>query len=548
MMLKFLPLLLLLAAQAVVAQVPVVTSDPATTITSISAAITGTVNPQGQPAGCFVEWGTTISYGTNGPTFPVPPANTAVVVSNNMIFLSPNTTYHYRLVATNSSGTGYSSDRTMTTAFPPSGQPPTAETDPATAITTTNAYLWALLSSGGLYTTYYFRWGVDTTCGNQSPSGFLAINESGLRAYQPIGGLSPGTTYHFQIVATNTAGTTFGADQVFTTQGFATNGADVYTYMITNGTITITGYSGPGGDLAIPNTIIGLPVTAIGDRAFGYVGSLTRVTIPNSVTILGMSSFADNTGLTNVTIPGSVTTISDSAFNNSGLTSVVIPDSVTNIGASAFSWCWNLTNLTIGNHVTFIGASAFSVCPNLTRVVIPDSVTWIDEGLLDWGGPVGVFGRCTSLTNVTVGSGLAYLGGGAFVFCPNLTGVYFRGNAPALDGSMFGQRIFDYSDSVIVYYLGGTTGWVSTYAGRPTMLWNAAVATHDGSVGMQQGRFGFNIAGTPDIPLVVEASSNPSQGPWVALESCTLTNGLLRFSDPDSTNTWPARFYRVRWP
>src|ERR1051326_5598292 len=214
---------LLLAVQAVVAQVPVVTSDPATTIISTSAAVTGTVNPQGQPAGYFVEWGATIAYGTTGPVFPVPAVNTAVAVSNEMINLSPNTTYHYRLAATNSSGTGYSGDRTMTTTAPPVGQPPTAVTDPATAITTTNANLWATVGSGGLFSRYYFRWGLDTNYGNNLPSGFIAINDAAIRVYQPLGGLNPGTTYHYQVVATNSAGVAFGADQLFTTQGFVTN-------------------------------------------------------------------------------------------------------------------------------------------------------------------------------------------------------------------------------------------------------------------------------------------------------------------------------------
>jgi hypothetical protein len=65
---------------------------------------------------------------------------------------------------------------------------------------------------------------------------------------------------------------------------------------------------------------------------------------------------------------------------------------------------------------------------------------------------------------------------------------------------------------------------------------------------MQQGRFGFNIAGTPGIPLLVEASANPSGGPWVAVQTCTLTNGAFHFSDPDATNFYPARYYRIRWP
>jgi len=39
------------------------------------------------------------------------------------------------------------------------------------------------------------------------------------------------------------------------------------------------------------------------------------------------------------------------------------------------------------------------------------------------------------------------------------------------------------------------------------MLWNPLVQTTDGSFGVRQNQFGFNIAGTPDMPLVIEASA-----------------------------------------
>ena len=50
--------------------------------------------------------------------------------------------------------------------------------------------------------------------------------------------------------------------------------------------ITIWGYVGPDGALVIPDTINGLPVTAIGDSAFGF-HRLTNVTIPNTIGLAG---------------------------------------------------------------------------------------------------------------------------------------------------------------------------------------------------------------------------------------------------------------------
>jgi len=78
------------------------------------------------------------------------------------------------------------------------------------------------------------------------------------------------------------------------------------------------------------------------------------------------------------------------------------------------------------------------------------------------------------------------------------------------------------------------------------MLWNPAPQS-DGNLGVRQNRFGFNIAGTPNIPLVIEASTDLGAGVWVALQSSTLTNGLNYFSDAQWTN-YPSRFYRIRSP
>ena len=70
-----------------------------------------------------------------------------------------------------------------------------------------------------------------------------------------------------------------------------------FTYSTNNGTVTIMGYTGPGGAVTIPETINGLLVTSIGDFAF-YNGAaplpyiLTSVTIPNCVTSIGNDAFS----------------------------------------------------------------------------------------------------------------------------------------------------------------------------------------------------------------------------------------------------------------
>ena len=71
-----------------------------------------------------------------------------------------------------------------------------------------------------------------------------------------------------------------------------------FNYTKANGAITISGYTGAGGNVTVPSTLEGLPVTSIGVAAFsGYTG-LTSVTLPNSVTTIRDGAFFGCTGLT----------------------------------------------------------------------------------------------------------------------------------------------------------------------------------------------------------------------------------------------------------
>jgi len=107
-------------------------------------------------------------------------------------------------------------------------------------------------------------------------------------------------------------------------------------------------------------------------------------------------------------------------------------------------------------------------------------------------------------------------------------------------------------DNNTVYYLPGTTGWGSTFGGRPTALWNPQAQTSDASFGVRTNRFGFKIIGSSNLVIVVEACTNLATPVWTPIGTKTLntfigTNGSSYFSDPQWTNH-PSRFYRLRSP
>jgi hypothetical protein len=146
------------------------------------------------------------------------------------------------------------------------------------------------------------------------------------------------------------------------------------------------------------------------------------------------------------------------------------------------------------------------------------------------------------LTSIMIGNSVTRIGDMAFYNCFRLNAVIFQGNAPSL-----GSYVFFNDPTTRVYYLPGTTGWALTFGGLPTAVWNPVIQASGPGFGVGKNGFGFTITGTPGIPIVVEASiSLPTPG-WTSLQTCTLTNGSIHFSDPQWPN-YPTRFYRVRWP
>ena len=107
--------------------------------------------------------------------------------------------------------------------------------------------------------------------------------------------------------------------------------------------------------------------------------------------------------------------------------------------------------------------------------------------------------------------------------------------------------VFGGSDKVIVYYLPGTTGWTSSFADRPAVLWNPEALTVDASFGVNAGQFGFTITGTGGLLITVEASADLANPVWIPVGTNTLSGGSSYFSDAEWAS-YPMRVYRLRSP
>jgi len=186
-------------------------TNAATNVASFSATLNGSVDPHGLTTSVHFQYGTTASYGlTTAPQSKT--GNTYQTVVANISGLAASTTYHFRIVATNSSGTTYGSDRTFTTLS--ATGPPVVITNPATNVASSSATLNGSVDPHGLTTTVHFQYGTTTSYGHTTANQTKTGN-----AYQNVAatvtGLTTHTTYHFRVVATNSAGTRYGRDRTF---------------------------------------------------------------------------------------------------------------------------------------------------------------------------------------------------------------------------------------------------------------------------------------------------------------------------------------------
>jgi hypothetical protein len=107
---------------AVAAASPGATTRAATAVTSTTATLNGTVDPNKKDTAYHFEYGKTTAYGSSTPAQGPVTGNSGKSVSAGLTQLAPSTTYHFRLVASNASGTAQGADLSFTTLAP--GQAP----------------------------------------------------------------------------------------------------------------------------------------------------------------------------------------------------------------------------------------------------------------------------------------------------------------------------------------------------------------------------------------------------------------------------------------
>jgi hypothetical protein len=196
---------------------PAAVTSAASAVGSSTATLNGTVNANGISTTVSFDYGTTTSYG-NSVSASTLTGSTSTSVSAGLSGLSALTTYHCRVVATNSYGTTYGSDVTFTTSDVGTFIAPSATTSAASGIATTSAALNGTVNANGSSTTVTFEYGTTTSYGSTATATPSTVTGSASTSVAAsISGLTAGTTYYFRVKAVNAGGTTYGAQQSFTT-------------------------------------------------------------------------------------------------------------------------------------------------------------------------------------------------------------------------------------------------------------------------------------------------------------------------------------------
>jgi uncharacterized protein (TIGR02145 family) len=194
--------------------VPILTTTAVTSITLTTAVSGGNItsNGGGTVTVSGICWATTTAP-TTASSKTIDGALTGAF-TGNLTGLTPGTTYYVRAYATNSAGTAYGNEvNFVTTAV----VVPTLTTTAVTSITLTTATSGGTISSngGGTVTASGICWSTTaapTTANSKTTDGTATGTFS-----SNMTGLTPGAQYHVRAYATNSAGTAYGNEQVFTT-------------------------------------------------------------------------------------------------------------------------------------------------------------------------------------------------------------------------------------------------------------------------------------------------------------------------------------------
>jgi hypothetical protein len=394
------------------------------------------------------------------------------------------------MVVTNVAGLARSASAILTVLAPP-----TASTLGASNVTAASAVLNATINPQGAATACYFQYGVTTNYGYSSATNLLTPGSSAVAVGTPIAGLTPATLFHYRIVATNAAGTTFGQDATFTTS-------------VAPPLVSTLGASDVAADSALLNAVVN-PLGAATACFFQY-GVTTNYGYLSATQQLA-----------------------------AGVTGVILEMPVAGLAPGTLYHCrvvaTNAAGTSTGQDVTF----TTSVAPPSAVTLGASNVTSASALLNAAVDPRGTAGSCYFEYGLTTSYGSA----SPVVVLPAGNGATAMTVAAPVAGLAPGTL---YHYRVVAANAGGTaTGEDATFTtfSLPSIQVSGALTSSGGNMEL-------SLAALPGATFTVLSSPNMALplSDWTVLGQMTeVQPGRYRFTDPRPARD-PQCYYRIRYP
>ncbi len=254
----------------------------------------------------------------------------------------------------------------------------------------------------------------------------------------------------------------------------------LFTYEIVNDKAIITDCDdSASGEITVPETLGGYPVTTIDEFAFAHLTNPISVNTGNGVTTISNAAFLGCYGLQSITLGDSVESVDVMAFEAcDNLQSFALSANNPNYSCvNGVLYNKNQTVLlcapktisgefTIPGGVLTIGEYAFDGCANLTDLIISDNVTTISDR---------AFNNCMNLSTVKLGSSVATIGNGAFLNCSRINKLVFPVSVTDIKDYAF----FRCSGLTEIHYIGTESQWIDINIGGNNDVFNSATMHYE---------------------------------------------------------------------